>query len=156
MKKFTQEIDSTGFECMVKKPNLVLMQQQTEDFEVETAEGLMKGHPGDYLAHDPMSGHVWPVKQSYVALHYEPTYAPGGDIHIDFPEDQKADLVEIRNDDGTPILVIHSLDHGMAIAKVVAQAQRIRPDGKYGILDLGALEEMELALGEMERLAGGH
>lgn len=57
---------------MAKKRNPVFVQQQLADFEVATNEGLMKGHAGDYLAHDPISGHVWPVSASYVAQHYEP------------------------------------------------------------------------------------
>jgi hypothetical protein len=57
---------------MVKKPNPVYMLEMLEDFEVETNEGLMQGHAGDSLAHDPISGHVWPVSGAYVAMHYNP------------------------------------------------------------------------------------
>lgn len=59
-------------ERMKKKPNPVYMIRQKEPFTVETAEGVMRGEAGDYVAHDPISGHVWPVKASYVEQHYEP------------------------------------------------------------------------------------
>lgn len=55
----------------LKKPNVVHMLKSPEEFEVQTNEGLMKGNPGDYLAHDPISGHVWPVAASYVEQHYD-------------------------------------------------------------------------------------
>ncbi len=59
---------------MKKKPNPVYLLKLDEPFSVETAEGdTLSGKPGDYVAHDPISGHVWPVKASYVELHYEPT-----------------------------------------------------------------------------------
>lgn len=57
---------------MAKKRNPVYLSKQGEPFEVETNEGLMTGKPGDFLAHDPISGHVWPVSAEYVAQHYEP------------------------------------------------------------------------------------
>lgn len=55
----------------LKKPNPVYLIQSPEEFEVQTNEGLMKGKPGDYIAHDPISGHVWPVAESYVSQHYD-------------------------------------------------------------------------------------
>lgn len=57
---------------MVKKPNPVYMRQIPEDFNVETNEGWLYAHAGDYLAHDPISGHIWPVAADYVAVHYDP------------------------------------------------------------------------------------
>jgi len=59
-------------EKMLKRPNPVYMLRQDEAFEVETNEGVLTGKPGDYLAHDPISGHVWPVAASYVGQHYMP------------------------------------------------------------------------------------
>jgi hypothetical protein len=56
---------------MAKKRNPVYLQRQVSEFTVETNEGVMTGRPGDYLAHDPISGHVWPVASSYVEQHYE-------------------------------------------------------------------------------------
>ncbi len=56
---------------MAKKRNPVYLEKQTTEFQVETNEGLLTGKPGDYLAHDPISGHVWPVAASYVEVHYE-------------------------------------------------------------------------------------
>jgi hypothetical protein len=61
---------------MQRLPNPVFMERQDDNFVVATAEGDMTGAPGDYVAHDPLSGHVWPVKASYVELHYRP--APPG------------------------------------------------------------------------------
>lgn len=56
--------------AMLKKPNPVYMLKIAEDFEVETNEGTLKAHAGDFVAHDPISGHVWPVAASYVKQHY--------------------------------------------------------------------------------------
>jgi hypothetical protein len=56
---------------MAKKRNPVYLRKQDAEFTVETNEGVLTGKPGDYLAHDPISGHVWPVAASYVAQHYE-------------------------------------------------------------------------------------
>jgi hypothetical protein len=57
---------------MAKKRNPVYLVKQDTGFQVETNEGVLNGKPGDYLAHDPISGHVWPVSSDYVAVHYEP------------------------------------------------------------------------------------
>lgn len=57
---------------MAKRRNPVYLLQQPDAFDVETNEGVLRGKPGDYLAHDPISGHVWPVAASYVQQHYEP------------------------------------------------------------------------------------
>lgn len=56
---------------MIKKPNPVYMLQMETGFSVETNEGTVTAHSGDYLAHDPISGHFWPVAASYVSQHYE-------------------------------------------------------------------------------------
>lgn len=56
---------------MYKRPNPVYLRALTEDTEVETTDGTLTGHRGDYLACDPISGHVWPVKASYVEQHYQ-------------------------------------------------------------------------------------
>ncbi len=56
---------------MAKKRNPVYLWHQPEAFQVQTNEGVLTGKPGDYLAHDPISGHVWPVSADYVAQHYE-------------------------------------------------------------------------------------
>lgn len=57
---------------MAKKRNPVYLQRQDAEFQVETNEGVLSGKAGDFLAHDPISGHVWPVSASYVEQHYEP------------------------------------------------------------------------------------
>ncbi len=63
--------------AMMKKPNPVWMTQQAEPFSVETNEGTLNGKAGDFVAYDPISGHVWPVSANYVAQHYEPV--PGNE-----------------------------------------------------------------------------
>lgn len=57
---------------MAKKRNPVYLERQDTEFQVETNEGVMTGKAGDYLAHDPISGHVWPVSAEYSTQHYEP------------------------------------------------------------------------------------
>lgn len=56
--------------AMQKKPSPVYMKQIMVPFEVETNEGVLTGQPGDYIAHDPQTGHWWPVSAEYVAIHY--------------------------------------------------------------------------------------
>lgn len=63
-------INTAGFKKMVRKPNPVWMRQIDEEFEVKTENGSLRGDPGDSVAFDPMSGHVWPVKAEYVKMHY--------------------------------------------------------------------------------------
>lgn len=58
-------------EKMAKKRNPVYLEKQPEAFSVQTTEGVLTAKPGDFLAHDPISGHVWPVAADYVAVHYE-------------------------------------------------------------------------------------
>jgi len=74
VKTFTKEdgakIRATGIK-MKKKPNPVYLIKQNEPFEVVTNEGLLRGHDGGYVAHDPISGHVWPISADYVSQHYE-------------------------------------------------------------------------------------
>lgn len=55
----------------IKRPNPVFMERQEEAFSVQTNEGVLQGAAGDYVAHDPISGHVWPVAASYVEQHYD-------------------------------------------------------------------------------------
>lgn len=58
--------------AMAKKRNPVYLMKQAEAFSVTTNEGdILSGKPGDFVAHDPISGHVWPVAASYVEQHYE-------------------------------------------------------------------------------------
>jgi len=59
-------------ERMLKLPNPVYLTRQNEPFDVETTEGTLSGKAGDFVAHDPISGHVWPVAASYVEQHYRP------------------------------------------------------------------------------------
>lgn len=61
---------------MKKKPNPVYLVKRYEPFTVQTNEGELSGNAGDFVAHDPISGHVWPVAASYVEQHYEPTSDP--------------------------------------------------------------------------------
>lgn len=56
----------------LKRPNPVyLLGPVREAFTVETNEGELRGNVGDFVAHDPISGHVWPVSASYVTQHYD-------------------------------------------------------------------------------------
>jgi hypothetical protein len=64
-------IIETG-QAMAKKRNPVYLLKQEAEFQVQTNEGVLTGKPGDFLAHDPISGHVWPVSAAYVEQHYEP------------------------------------------------------------------------------------
>lgn len=57
---------------MAKKRNPVYLFPVIEEATVNTNEGPLAAHVGDWVAHDPISGHVWPVTASYVAVHYEP------------------------------------------------------------------------------------
>lgn len=56
----------------IKRPNPVYMVRMFEAFLVQTNEGVMRGEAGDWLAHDPISGHVWPVADTYKVMHYDP------------------------------------------------------------------------------------
>jgi len=55
----------------VKRPSVVYMRRVMIPFEVQTNEGTLRAQPGDVVAHDPVSGHFWPVAASYVEQHYE-------------------------------------------------------------------------------------
>lgn len=61
----------------VKRPNPVHLLQQSEPFAVETDSGTMVGEPGGFVAHDPVSGHVWPISLDYANAHYDPVAAEG-------------------------------------------------------------------------------
>lgn len=54
------------------KPNPVYMHETTVDGTVETNEGPLTYKAGSFIAHDPISGHVWPVDSEYVTQHYKP------------------------------------------------------------------------------------
>ena len=75
MVKLFTSADGKGIETlglkMAKKRNPVFLRRQTEPFQVQTNEGKLSGNAGDYVAYDPLSGHVWPVSKEYVQLHYE-------------------------------------------------------------------------------------
>jgi len=55
---------------MIKRPNPVFVLKQDNYFAVDTAEGVMRGNPGDYVVYDPISGHVWVIKEDYLKMHY--------------------------------------------------------------------------------------
>lgn len=57
----------------VKRPNPVWLVEIAKDGKVETSEGELLARAGDFLAHDPISGHVWPVSRDYVEQHYDLT-----------------------------------------------------------------------------------
>ena len=68
--KYSKEAVDT-WNKYLKRPNPVYMKKMDVLFEVETNEGPLTGQPGDYVAHDPISGHFWPVAASYVKQHYD-------------------------------------------------------------------------------------
>ncbi|HTJ62110.1 MAG TPA: hypothetical protein VL333_13045 [Candidatus Saccharimonadales bacterium] len=55
----------------VKRANPVFLVELKDDAVVETVDGTLNGEAGGFIAHDPISGHVWPVKRSYVEQHYD-------------------------------------------------------------------------------------
>lgn len=76
MQQFTKDEAIFHFETsqnvvtMIKLPHPVPMIRMTSDFAVETNEGWAIGKAGDFMAHDPISGHTWPVTAEYVECHY--------------------------------------------------------------------------------------
>jgi len=42
-----------------------------DDDELKAKIEKLEATDGDFIAHDPVSGHVWPVAADYVELHYE-------------------------------------------------------------------------------------
>ena len=56
---------------MAKKRNPVYLLKQETPFCVQSREGLHEGQPGDFVAHDPLTGDVWVVSADYVKQHYE-------------------------------------------------------------------------------------
>lgn len=58
------------WEQKVRQPHPVYLKHMPEAFKVEIDSGVMDGEAGGWLAYDPTSGHVWPVKASYIDQHY--------------------------------------------------------------------------------------
>jgi len=57
----------------------------TDDFFVETLEGIMHGYPGDYLCRG-IEGEFWPVKKEIFERTYVELPEPNGPGNvIDFP-----------------------------------------------------------------------
>lgn len=65
------QVIQEGGTRMRKRPNPVYMLKLSSEATVETNEGTLRAHAGDFVAYDPISGHVWPVAASYVAQHYD-------------------------------------------------------------------------------------
>lgn len=63
-------IEATG-QRSIKRANPVYLVPLEEAVVVETNEGPLTAQAGDFVAYDPISGHVWPVAASYVAQHYD-------------------------------------------------------------------------------------
>lgn len=57
---------------MVRQPHPVKVVLMDAPFRLETSRGIVDGQAGDFLAHDPVSGHTWPVTADYLEQHYEP------------------------------------------------------------------------------------
>jgi len=45
-----------------RKTATVWAKKMDSDFEIETLEGVMQGHAGDYLCHGEHEGEAWPVR----------------------------------------------------------------------------------------------
>lgn len=56
---------------MARKRNPVYLYRETQDFSIETREGVLHSPAGSYVAYDPLSGDIWPAAADYVAMHYE-------------------------------------------------------------------------------------
>lgn len=53
-----------------------------QEFTVQTNEGVLAAPFGDYVCHDPKSGHVWPISAEYVEMHYAFGEAPASDPDV--------------------------------------------------------------------------
>lgn len=73
-----EQLDTSDFGTYVKKPVPVRAKQIHEEFEVETLEGIMRGHPGDYLIVGTY-GELYPCRREI----FEKTYAPLKEVHAD-------------------------------------------------------------------------
>ena len=62
--------DSSNMFQARKKPVIIRAIQVTEDFQVETLEGIMKGKAGDYLVKGTQ-GELYPVKKNIFETIYE-------------------------------------------------------------------------------------
>jgi hypothetical protein len=60
---------------MVRRPNPVWMMplDESKEHRVHTDVGPLTVRSGEkhWLAHDPLSGQVWPVSEEYLTQHYE-------------------------------------------------------------------------------------
>lgn len=54
----------------IKEAHPIFLMLSDAPFTVSTNEGTLSGNAGDYVAYDPMSGHLWPVSAEYVDMHY--------------------------------------------------------------------------------------
>lgn len=64
-----EQLKEWGREAL-KKPNPVYLFKVEHDGQVRTNEGTVAVRAGQFIAHDPISGHVWPVDATYVEQHY--------------------------------------------------------------------------------------
>lgn len=73
--KFTQAdadmLMSEGKKMAKKRNPVYLYGPLNYTSSVETNEVILNAKIGDYVAHDPISGHVWPIAADYVEMHYE-------------------------------------------------------------------------------------
>jgi len=56
----------------MRKTAVTLIQRVGEDFVVQTLHGPIPAKAGDYLALDPGTGDIWPIKSWVVNKNYEP------------------------------------------------------------------------------------
>lgn len=66
----TEPIDPFDLHCY-RKTATVFARKTMEDGEVETPEGVMRYHAGDYLVTDNACTHQWPVRRDIFEATYE-------------------------------------------------------------------------------------
>lgn len=130
---------------MMKRPNPVFMTLQTEPFEVVTDSGKLEGVAGDFVAFDPISGHVWPVKASYVDQHYD-VINPGTKKKN---EQMRVDNLRIMGDDESD----EKFESSMSLLDLTEHKHKFKrgmlPGGKYvktcSVNGCGEMEEIDFA-----------
>lgn len=72
--------EMNGFTNFTKKPVTIQAKQMNKDFEVETLEGTMQGHKGDYLVIG-VNGEQYAVKEEIFGKTYQFVCATCNEYH---------------------------------------------------------------------------
>lgn len=137
--------------AMRKKPNPVFMLgPMRAAFVVDTNEGQLAGQPGDFVAHDPISGHVWPVAASYVAQHYDPI-----EVDDERVDAAMAETAALASSDGINAALRRLVDacttaHGIGIVVLEVPS----PEGRT-VFTVGALNPRQGLMADIGLLSGG-